>query len=89
MGRIEADIALESWLFGFRPCSGQGQLTLPEMCPMARLQSMAFSTRSCWCGAVLAGADYGYTGAVQCEFGVVRCGLMRSGADFTQCSAEM
>ena len=21
MGRIEADIALESWLFGFRPCS--------------------------------------------------------------------
>ena len=34
MGRIEADIALESWLFGFRPCLGQGQLTLPEMCPM-------------------------------------------------------
>ena len=28
MGRIEADIALESWLFGFRPCSGQGQFTL-------------------------------------------------------------
>ena len=28
MGRIEADIALENWLFGFRPCSGQGQLTL-------------------------------------------------------------
>ena len=25
---IEADIALESWLFGFRPCSGQGQFTL-------------------------------------------------------------
>ena len=24
MGRIEADIAPESWLFGFRPCSGQG-----------------------------------------------------------------
>ena len=21
MGRIEADIALESWLFGFQPCS--------------------------------------------------------------------
>ena len=21
MGRIEADIALKSWLFGFRPCS--------------------------------------------------------------------
>ena len=28
MGRIEADIALESWLFGFRPCSGQGQFIL-------------------------------------------------------------
>ena len=31
MGRIEADIALESWLFGFRPCSGQGQFTLPYL----------------------------------------------------------
>ena len=31
MGRIEADIARKSWLFGFRPCSGQGQFTLlPE-----------------------------------------------------------
>ena len=29
MGRLEADIALESCLFGFRPCSGQGQFTLP------------------------------------------------------------
>ena len=28
MGRIEADTALESWLFGFQPCSGQGQFTL-------------------------------------------------------------
>ena len=28
MGKIEGDIALESWLFGFRPCSGQGQFTL-------------------------------------------------------------
>ena len=28
MGRIEADIALESWLLGFWPCSGQGQFTL-------------------------------------------------------------
>ena len=28
MGRIEADTALESRLFGFRPCSGQGQFTL-------------------------------------------------------------
>ena len=28
MGRNEADIALESWLFGFRPRSGQGQFTL-------------------------------------------------------------
>ena len=28
MGRIEADIVLESWLFGFWPCSGQGQFTL-------------------------------------------------------------
>ena len=31
MGRIEADIALESWLFGFWPCSGQGQFTLPYL----------------------------------------------------------
>ena len=30
--QIKADIALESWLFGFRPCSGQGQLTLPTYC---------------------------------------------------------
>ena len=30
MGRIEADIALESWLFGFRPCSGQGQFTYSQ-----------------------------------------------------------
>ena len=29
MGRIEADIGLESWLFGFWPCLGQGQFTLP------------------------------------------------------------
>ena len=28
MGRIEGDIALENWLFGFRPCSGHGQFTL-------------------------------------------------------------
>ena len=28
MGRIDADIAPESWLFGFRPCSGQGQFIL-------------------------------------------------------------
>ena len=28
MGRIEADITLESWLFGFWPCSGQEQFTL-------------------------------------------------------------
>ena len=28
MGRIEADIALLSCLFGFRPCLGQGQFTL-------------------------------------------------------------
>ena len=28
MSGIEADIALESWLFGFRPYSGQGQFTL-------------------------------------------------------------
>ena len=27
MGRIEADIALSSWLFRFRPCSEQGQFT--------------------------------------------------------------
>ena len=29
MGRFEADIALESWLFGFLPRLGQGQFTLP------------------------------------------------------------
>ena len=34
MGVIEADIVLESWLFGFRPCSGQGQFTLPLHCNM-------------------------------------------------------
>ena len=28
MGRIEAAITLESWLFGFRPCWGQGQFTI-------------------------------------------------------------
>ena len=28
VGKIGADIALESWLFGFRPCLGQGQFTL-------------------------------------------------------------
>ena len=28
MGRIEADIALKSWLLGFQPYSGQGQFTL-------------------------------------------------------------
>ena len=28
MGRIEADVALESLLFGFWPCSGQGQFNL-------------------------------------------------------------
>ena len=28
MGRIEADIEFKSWLFEFRPCSGQGQFTL-------------------------------------------------------------
>ena len=28
MSRIEADIILENWLFGFRPCSGQGQFAL-------------------------------------------------------------
>ena len=30
MGIIKADIALESQLFGFWPCSGQGQFTLPN-----------------------------------------------------------
>ena len=28
MGRSEADIVFESWLFKFWPCSGQGQFTL-------------------------------------------------------------
>ena len=27
--RAKRCIALQSWLFGFRPCSGQGQFTLP------------------------------------------------------------
>ena len=27
MVRIEADIALESWMFGFQSCLGQGQFT--------------------------------------------------------------
>ena len=31
MGRIEADIALGSWMFGFWPCSGQGQFTLLQL----------------------------------------------------------
>ena len=31
MGRIEADIALKSWVFGFRSCSGQGQFTLVQI----------------------------------------------------------
>ena len=31
MGRIDANIALESWLFGFRPCLGQGQFTLNDL----------------------------------------------------------
>ena len=30
MGRSEGDIALESWLFGLKPCSGQGQFTLTD-----------------------------------------------------------
>ena len=30
MDRVEADIALESWLFEFRPCSGQGQVSLSK-----------------------------------------------------------
>ena len=37
MGRIEADIALESWLFGFRPCSGQGQFTLTYLLKVLHL----------------------------------------------------
>ena len=28
VGKVGANIALESWLFRFRPCSGQGQFTL-------------------------------------------------------------
>ena len=39
MGRIEADIALASWLFGFRPCSGQGQFTLAHK-NMLRFQEL-------------------------------------------------
>ena len=37
MGRIEADIALESWLLRFRPCLGQGQLTV-----RATIQALSF-----------------------------------------------
>ena len=34
MGRIEGDIALESWLFGFRPCRDRGSLPyLPRVNP--------------------------------------------------------
>ena len=48
MGRIEADIALESWLFGFRPCSGQGQFTIlssPPACSAGL--GPGFSSRAC------------------------------------------
>ena len=38
MGRIEADFALESRLFEFRPCSGQGQFTLLCFSPCIALQ---------------------------------------------------
>ena len=31
MGRIEADIALESWLFEFRPCSGHSVRLLAKL----------------------------------------------------------
>ena len=30
VGENGANIALESWSFGIRPCSGQGQFTLPD-----------------------------------------------------------
>ena len=38
MGRIEEDIALESWLFGFQFCSGQGQYTSSSLFHTAHLQ---------------------------------------------------
>ena len=36
MGRIEGDIALESGLFGFRPCSGQGQYPIRQNADRAK-----------------------------------------------------
>ena len=38
MGRIEADIALESWLFGFPHCTGQGQFTPSSLFHTVHLQ---------------------------------------------------
>ena len=65
------------------PYFHQRESKVPYKCaaPPPRLQSMALSTRSRWCGADLAGADLvrilrkwcGF-GAVRCGFGAVRCG---------------
>ena len=43
MGRIEANIAHESWLFGFWPCLGQGQFRYPTM---SRTKSWSFRIHS-------------------------------------------
>ena len=49
MGRIEADIALESWLLGFRPCSalfGTGTVypIYRRYIAQCRLKSVGFTT---------------------------------------------
>ena len=46
MGGIEVEIALESWLFRFGPCSVQGQFTLT-------IQSVGSSEYSEWMGNVV------------------------------------
>ena len=49
MGIIEVDIALESWLFGFWPSSGQGQFTLPQdlMLPRFTVGTLSFTVSTC------------------------------------------
>ena len=58
MGRIEADIALESWLFGFRPCSGKGQFTLhlqlftQKYCVMWKILMLEISAKKGLCDII-------------------------------------
>ena len=53
MGRIEVDIALESWVCGFRPCSIQRQLTLGRV--NCRTKLMGWSNRGSYTGYCMAG----------------------------------